>query len=43
MIPARMQKLIIPPEKEATTYVQERFPVGDISDGHHQRKVSHLI
>ena len=43
MIPARVQKLIIPPEKEATTYVQERFPVGDISDSHHQRKISHLI
>ena len=38
MIPARMQKLRIPHEEEATTDVQIRFPVGDISDDHHQIK-----
>ena len=37
MIPARMQKLTIPHE-EATTDVQIRFSVGDVSDGHHQSR-----
>ena len=38
MFPTRMQKLMIPYEEEATADVQIRFPVGDISDGHHQSR-----
>ena len=38
MIPARMQKMIIPHKEEAKTDVQLRFPVGDISDGYHQSR-----
>ena len=38
MIPARMQKLMIPHEEKATTDVQIRFSVRDVSDGHHQSR-----
>ena len=38
MIPARLHKLTIPHEEEATTDAQIKFPVGDISDGHHQSR-----
>ena len=38
IIPARMQKLMISHEENATTDVQIKCPVGDISDGHHQSR-----
>ena len=37
-IPARMQKLMIPHEEEATTDAQISFPVGNISDDHYQSR-----
>ena len=38
MIEAMMQKLTISYKEEATTDVQIKFPVGDISDGHHKSR-----